>query len=188
MKQIEITDFAKNKNRVYANHNHRRTSPVINDRGDFYISASEASRALGVGLTIISGVIDRKTEYLGRKWRFATLDECLSKGYVLTGVAAAKVKEMNETAKKTEKQEKRKVETVDLRSATSPTLLPPTAEEGSKKGSKPATFYGVKWPDGAITIRANHGSTWSMTRTSSADIPAEMLNEVTWVNQNQKSA
>jgi hypothetical protein len=179
MKPIEIVDFNKSKSRIYVVHNNHRTSPVVNDKGEFYISAAEASRKSNLVDTAVSGAIERKSEINGRSWRFATLDECLNKGFVLASVAAMKVK-----ADDAAKAEKRKTEVVPkLAAATAPTLTKP-AKADRERDHKPATFYGVKWPDGAITIRANHGSTWSMTRNSATDIPAEMLNECVWVNPN----
>lgn len=41
-------------------------------------------------------------------------------------------------------------------------------------------FCGVRWPDGSVTVRLTN-TTWSMSRKTETDLPAEVLAACTWL-------
>jgi hypothetical protein len=137
--------------------------PVVNDKGDFYISGRAASLALKMGPAAVAGALFHDRPVGGHKWRYATLEDCKANGI---GVGVGGKSSLIEIP----------YQEAGAKKLGRPKKAPKKAQEAPE-----ATFYGVRWPDGAVTIRANHGSTWTMTRVSEEDVPKEMIAEAVWI-------
>ncbi len=140
-----------------------RRIPVISDQGEFYTSGREASHALGMKSTAaVAKSLSDGQAVGGRIWRYATNTEVMAHGI------KSEVKEQPTLIEVPYKEPPRKHK--------------PTKQGAAQRSKVDAAFYGVRWPDGAVTLRANHGSTWTMTRMSETDIPKEILTETVWVS------
>lgn len=173
MPQIHIQKVLKDRCVVVTNNRH--TIPVISDRGEFYVSATAASNALTNRSNAVGSALCHGYAAAGRHWRFATLDECVKNGVdpgkhrTPDGAVVARARDG-----KTEVT----LHPVPYTEAGLPRKVP------AKRTQEPeATFYAVTWPDGAVTVRANHGSTWTMTRKRADDVPEEMLREAIWISK-----
>lgn len=187
-----MTEFTRvTPNRCTVSVNKRKASPVVNDKGEFFLSASMASKHYKIIATGVSSAMARDGRAAQLSWRFATFDECLKQGIeVPKGMKIPKA--VRVAAKKADLMK------ADLSGdfppgsvreiqydAVDPTKKrrgrPPGSKSKPRDAALDATFNAVTWPDGAVTVRLNHGNTWTMTRKSKDEIPPEMLHDCVWV-------
>lgn len=55
-----------------------------------------------------------------------------------------------------------------------PLPLPPPS-------SNLSPFLGVRWPDGSVTVRLAAKNSWSLTRSSEAEVPTEIVLNTVWL-------
>lgn len=154
-----------------------RATPVIDQDGTFFTSTVKAGQAYSVAPTSISFAVRNKSRATGKLWTRATLEDCKFNGLDVSEVLLSKAEAAGKVV----------VVSKHGSRAAEPTVPDPVQPKKAKAPQKRhevtgATFYGVRWPDGAVTIRANHGSSWAMTRASEEEIPKEMLAEAVWLN------
>lgn len=70
-RQILRAEQAREENRVNGPQKRPRR-PVVSDRGEWYVSARAAAKALGVSRTSVYGAMARGGIAAGRTWRYAT--------------------------------------------------------------------------------------------------------------------
>jgi hypothetical protein len=186
------------KGNLYAVVDGSRVRPVVDDKGGFFLSTTEAGKGSKAQQSTISKVCrEGGGKVAGRTFRFATVEECVKQGMTApvgkpgpkepphrrkAKKGKAKAAKAAKTAKGSSTKAKGGAQVINLYQVPyTGDKKKPGPKPGFKKAKGDATFYAVKWPDGAVTVRANHGSTWTMTRKSISEIPEEMSREVVWV-------
>lgn len=147
----------------------RWSRPVIDSKGQLHVSISEAAVAAGVHQSVMSRAISAGQEIDGVLYADALPSEVSRhvriKEYIVEqqerGVLVAKAPEPKPLPEPTEPVWKAK------------TPAPSKPE--------PATFQGVVWPDGVVTVRLIPGD-FVFTRASIDELPVEIQKATVWLN------
>ena len=164
----------------------RRTIPIVNDAGVFFASAGLAADRLNVSRTSISAAVRTGKKTASHIWRRASVAECQANGFdFLNGVPPTTEVEPSSMVeipfKKPVRKANRKVVSTKVMKAKASETAPAKLVTKTPVEQRDALFYATRWPDGAVTIRAGRGSTWTITRLSEQDIPKEMLDGAVWL-------